>query len=46
MRTCLVQVHKMVDLSDQPDHEAMWYMEVAEAYNLFYLPFSVASPPS
>ena len=46
MRTCLVQVHKMVDLSDQPDREAMWYMEVAEAYNLFYLPFSVASPPS
>ncbi|XP_039826120.1 recQ-mediated genome instability protein 2-like isoform X1 [Panicum virgatum] len=41
-----IKVHKMVDLSDQPDREAMWYMEVAEAYNLFYLPFSVASPPS
>jgi len=24
----------MVDLSSQPDREAMWYMEVAEAYNL------------
>jgi len=41
-----IKVHKMVDLSDLPDREAMWYMEVAEAYNLFYLPFSVASPPS
>ncbi|XP_020393712.1 uncharacterized protein [Zea mays] len=39
------QVHKMVDLSSQPDREAMWYMEVAEAYSLFYLPFSVAASP-
>ncbi|XP_037422447.1 uncharacterized protein LOC119287055 [Triticum dicoccoides] len=31
-----VKVHKIVDLSTQPDREAMWYMEVAEAYNLFY----------
>ncbi|KAJ1294028.1 hypothetical protein BS78_01G114900 [Paspalum vaginatum] len=37
---------KMVDLSSQPDREAMWYMEVAEAYNFFYLPFSVGGPPS
>jgi hypothetical protein len=35
----------MVDLSSQPDREAMWYMEVAEAYSLFYLPFSVAASP-
>ncbi|CAN6317236.1 unnamed protein product [Urochloa humidicola] len=41
-----IKVHKIVDLSDQPDREAIWYMEVAEAYNLFYLPFSTASPPS
>ncbi|OEL37172.1 hypothetical protein BAE44_0001811 [Dichanthelium oligosanthes] len=40
-----IKVHKMVDLSAQPDREAMWYMEVAEAYNFFYLPFSAASPP-
>ncbi|XP_048569189.1 uncharacterized protein LOC125550271 [Triticum urartu] len=31
-----VKVHKIVDLSTQPDREAMWYMEVAEAYNFFY----------
>ncbi|KAL6893657.1 hypothetical protein ACP4OV_007755 [Aristida adscensionis] len=41
-----IKVHKIVDLSARPDREAMWYMEVAEAYNLFYLPFSVSSPPS
>ncbi|CAN6298244.1 unnamed protein product [Urochloa humidicola] len=41
-----IKVHKIVDLSDQPDREAIWYMEVAEAYNFFYLPFSAASPPS
>ncbi|CAN6287224.1 unnamed protein product [Urochloa humidicola] len=41
-----IKVHKIVDLSDQPHREAMWYMEVAEAYNFFYLPFSAASPPS
>ncbi|XP_066390622.1 uncharacterized protein [Miscanthus floridulus] len=40
-----IKVHKMVDLSSQPDREAMWYMEVAEAYNLFYLPFSAAATP-
>ncbi|KAF7047279.1 hypothetical protein CFC21_056228 [Triticum aestivum] len=32
----MVKVHKIVDLSAQPDREAMWYMEVAEAYNFFY----------
>lgn len=26
----------MVDLSDSHDREAMWYLEVMEAYNLFY----------
>ncbi|KAF6987534.1 hypothetical protein CFC21_005170 [Triticum aestivum] len=31
----MVKVHKIVDLSAQPDREAMWYMEVAEAYNFF-----------
>ncbi|RCV41465.1 hypothetical protein SEVIR_9G136600v4 [Setaria viridis] len=41
-----IKVHKMVDLSAQPDREAMWYMEVAEAYNLFYEPFLAASPSS
>lgn len=41
-----VKVHKIVDLSSEPDREAMWYMEVAEAYNFFYLPFSVAGSPS
>ncbi|KAF4390269.1 hypothetical protein F8388_019924 [Cannabis sativa] len=29
-------VHKMVDLSAFPDREAMWYLEVMEAYKLFY----------
>ncbi|KAM0996730.1 hypothetical protein ACFX13_006735 [Malus domestica] len=32
----MIQVHKMVDLSDSHDREAMWYLEVMEAYNLFY----------
>ncbi|KAG0548140.1 hypothetical protein BDA96_01G141000 [Sorghum bicolor] len=41
-----IKVHKIVDLSSQPDREAMWYMEVAEAYNLFYLPFSAAASPA
>ncbi|KAL6637618.1 hypothetical protein ACP70R_025190 [Stipagrostis hirtigluma subsp. patula] len=41
-----IKVHKIVDLSTQPNREAMWYMEVAEAYNFFYLPFSVAGSPS
>ncbi|WVZ60126.1 hypothetical protein U9M48_010185 [Paspalum notatum var. saurae] len=41
-----IKVHKMVDLSSQPDREAMWHMEVAEAYNFFYLPFSVGGPAS
>ena len=30
------QIHKMVDLSASPDREAMWYLEVLEAYKLFY----------
>ncbi|KAF8681825.1 hypothetical protein HU200_045266 [Digitaria exilis] len=37
-------VHKVVDLSAQPDREAMWYLEVAEAYNIFYAPFAAANP--
>ncbi|XP_062209391.1 uncharacterized protein LOC133911201 [Phragmites australis] len=41
-----IKVHKIVDLSAQPNRDAMWYMEVAEAYNFFYLPFSASSPPS
>ncbi|KAJ9551600.1 hypothetical protein OSB04_015645 [Centaurea solstitialis] len=32
------QVHKIVDLSAFPHREAMWYLEVLEAYKLFYLP--------
>ncbi|KAI3989640.1 hypothetical protein MKX01_036249 [Papaver californicum] len=32
----LIRVHKMVDLSGFPDREAMWYLEVIEAYKLFY----------
>lgn len=32
----LIRVHKMVDLSGSPDREAMWYLEVIEAYKLFY----------
>jgi len=28
----------MVDLSAFPDREAMWYLEVMEAYKLFYQP--------
>ncbi|KAH7561158.1 hypothetical protein JRO89_XS10G0181300 [Xanthoceras sorbifolium] len=31
-------VHKIVDLSAFPDREAMWYLEVIEAYKLFYQP--------
>ncbi|KAL5210877.1 hypothetical protein ABZP36_006500 [Zizania latifolia] len=42
----VIKVHKLVDLSAQPDREAMWYMEVAEAYNFFYLQFSAASSHS
>lgn len=34
----LWQVHKIVDLSSSPDREAMWYLEVIEAYKLFYQP--------
>ncbi|PON98746.1 RecQ-mediated genome instability protein [Trema orientale] len=34
----IVKVHKMVDLSGFPDREAMWYLEVIEAYKLFYQP--------
>uniref|UniRef100_A0ACD6A7T5 Uncharacterized protein n=1 Tax=Avena sativa TaxID=4498 RepID=A0ACD6A7T5_AVESA len=32
----VVKVHKIVDLSTQPNREAMWYMEVAEADDFFY----------
>ncbi|XP_062107759.1 uncharacterized protein LOC133818740 isoform X2 [Humulus lupulus] len=34
----MIKVHKMVDLSAFPDREAMWYLEVIEAYKLFYEP--------
>ncbi|KAG7653543.1 RecQ-mediated genome instability protein 2 [Arabidopsis suecica] len=34
----LLKVHKMVDLSVSPDREAMWYLEVMDAYRLFYEP--------
>lgn len=33
----ILQVHKIVDLSEQPDREAMWNLEVIEAHKLFYL---------
>ncbi|KAL6195893.1 hypothetical protein ACLB2K_031510 [Fragaria x ananassa] len=32
----MIQIHKMADLSASPDREAMWYLEVLEAYKLFY----------
>ncbi|XP_024019278.1 recQ-mediated genome instability protein 2 [Morus notabilis] len=32
----VIKVHKIVDLSEFPDREAMWYLEVMEAYKLFY----------
>ncbi|XP_039064785.1 uncharacterized protein LOC120210015 [Hibiscus syriacus] len=34
----VIKVHKIVDLSPFPDREAMWYLEVSEAYKLFYQP--------
>ncbi|CAK8576286.1 unnamed protein product [Lathyrus sativus] len=34
----VIKVHKIVDLSSSPDREAMWYLEVIEAYKLFYQP--------
>ncbi|KAB1227343.1 hypothetical protein CJ030_MR1G022085 [Morella rubra] len=34
----MIVVHKIVDLSPFPDREAMWYLEVMEAYKLFYRP--------
>ncbi|GAV76723.1 hypothetical protein CFOL_v3_20196 [Cephalotus follicularis] len=34
----MIKVHKIVDLSAFPDREAMWYLEVMEAYKLFYQP--------
>ncbi|XP_020264702.1 uncharacterized protein LOC109840452 [Asparagus officinalis] len=34
----LIKVHKIVDLTPYPDREAMWHLEVMEAYQLFYLP--------
>ncbi|XP_050213569.1 uncharacterized protein LOC126664974 [Mercurialis annua] len=36
--TPMIKVHKIVDLSSSPDREAMWYLEVMEAYKLFYQP--------
>ncbi|XP_044482405.1 uncharacterized protein LOC123208864 [Mangifera indica] len=36
--TPMIKVHKIVDLSAFPDREAMWYLEVMEAYKLFYQP--------
>ncbi|KAL9244568.1 hypothetical protein vseg_018335 [Gypsophila vaccaria] len=35
----LIKIHKIVDLSAFPDREAMWYLEVIEAYRMFYKPF-------
>ncbi|XP_038894076.1 uncharacterized protein LOC120082820 [Benincasa hispida] len=34
----VIAVHKIVDLSKFPDREAMWYLEVVEAYKMFYEP--------
>ncbi|PIN20267.1 hypothetical protein CDL12_07050 [Handroanthus impetiginosus] len=34
----VIKVHKMVDLSPFPDRESMWYLEVVEAFKLFYQP--------
>ncbi|XP_057781898.1 uncharacterized protein LOC131000139 isoform X2 [Salvia miltiorrhiza] len=34
----LIKVHKIVDLSPFPDRESMWYLEVMEAFKLFYEP--------
>ncbi|XP_057456034.1 uncharacterized protein LOC130747196 [Lotus japonicus] len=34
----MIKIHKIVDLSSSPDREAMWYLEVVEAYKLFYQP--------
>lgn len=34
--TPMIKVHKIVDLSAHPDREAMWYLEVIEAYRMFY----------
>ncbi|XP_015579847.1 uncharacterized protein LOC8266987 [Ricinus communis] len=36
--TPIIKVHKIVDLSAFPDRESMWYLEVMEAYKLFYQP--------
>ncbi|XP_031113506.1 uncharacterized protein LOC116017116 [Ipomoea triloba] len=36
--TSFIKVHKIVDLSPVPDREAMWYLEVVEAFRLFYQP--------
>ncbi|XP_059429019.1 uncharacterized protein LOC132162807 [Corylus avellana] len=38
IQSCLLIVHKIVDLSAIPDPEVMWYLEVMEAYKLFYGP--------
>ncbi|KAL6577428.1 hypothetical protein OROMI_011704 [Orobanche minor] len=32
----MLKVHKLVDLSPFPDREPMWYLEVMEAFKLFY----------
>ncbi|CDP07001.1 unnamed protein product [Coffea canephora] len=34
----MIKVHKIVDLSAFPDREAVWYLEVMEAFKLFYQP--------
>ncbi|KAH7542062.1 hypothetical protein FEM48_Zijuj02G0033600 [Ziziphus jujuba var. spinosa] len=34
----MIKVHKIVDLSPFPNRESMWYLEVMEAYKLFYEP--------
>ncbi|GLJ44311.1 hypothetical protein SUGI_0927420 [Cryptomeria japonica] len=32
----VIKGHKIVDLSNFPDREAMWHLEVIEAYEMFY----------
>ncbi|XP_010242938.1 PREDICTED: uncharacterized protein LOC104587154 [Nelumbo nucifera] len=32
----MMKVHKIVDLSPFPNREAMWHLEVIEAYKMFY----------
>ncbi|EPS69265.1 hypothetical protein M569_05503 [Genlisea aurea] len=34
----VIKVHKIIDLSEFPDRESMWYLEVIEVFELFYRP--------